>query len=159
MRSEKCRQVKEAPHQIKEFTLDAEVGPKLVTIQERQGSIRTALKFNRVDEENIDEDMEIEKLRKKLLRKYASVFKRDLGKEDRVAMDPVKIDLVDNSANMGNATTAVETARHLQDAAAEELFRLLKAGILEPVHHPTKNCSRAFFVQKISNMAPSKEDL
>ena len=96
MRSEKCRQVKEAPHQIKEFTLDAEVGPKLVTIQERQGSIRTALKFNRVDEENIDEDMEIEKLRKKLLRKYASVFKRDLGKEDRVAMDPVKIDLIDN---------------------------------------------------------------
>ena len=69
LRSEKCRQVKEAPHQIKEFTLDEEVGPKLVTIQERQGSNRTALKFNRVDEDNIDEDMEIEKLKKKLMRK------------------------------------------------------------------------------------------
>ena len=65
-----------------------------------------------------------------------------------MARDPVKINLIDNSANMGNATTAVETARHLQDAAAEELFRLLKAGILEPFHHPTKKCSRAFFVKK-----------
>ena len=38
---------------------------KLVTIQERQGSIRTALKFRRLDEETIDEGREIEKLRKK----------------------------------------------------------------------------------------------
>ena len=78
MRSKKCRLVKEAPHQIQE-PLDEEVAPKLVSIQERQGSIRTALKFNRVDEENIDEDIEVEKLRKKLLTKYASVFKRDLS--------------------------------------------------------------------------------
>ena len=92
--------------------------------------------------------MEIEKLRKRLLNKYSSVFKRDLEKEDRVNMDPVKINLINSSADMGNAMTAVETPRHLQDAAAEELSRLLKAGILEPVHHPTKNCSRAFFVQK-----------
>ena len=49
MRSQKCRQVKEAPHQIKEFNLDEGVGPKLVSIQERQGSIRTALKFNNID--------------------------------------------------------------------------------------------------------------
>ena len=63
-------------------------------------------------------------------------------------MDPVKINLIDSSKDMGNAMIAVETPRHLQEAAAEELSRLLKAGILEPVHHPTKNCSRAFFVQK-----------
>ena len=41
-----------------------------------------------------------------------------------------------------------ETPRHLQEAAAKELARLLKAGCLEPVHHPTSTCSRAFFVQK-----------
>ena len=99
MRSEKCRQVKETPHQVKEFTPDAGVGPKLVSIQERQGSIRTALKFNNI--EPIDEDIEIEKLRKILLRKYAFVFKRDLGKEDRVDMDPVKINLINSSADMG----------------------------------------------------------
>ena len=92
--------------------------------------------------------MEIEKLRKRLLSKYSSVFKRDLGKEDRVNIDPVKINLINSLADMGNAMTAVETPRHLQDAAAEELSRLLKAGILKPVPHPTKNCSRAFFVRR-----------
>ena len=79
---------------------------------------------------------------------YTSVFKRDLGKEDRVRMDPVKVNLIDSSKDNGNAMIAVETPRHLQDAASEELSRLLKAVILEPVHHPTKNCSRAFFVEK-----------
>ena len=63
-------------------------------------------------------------------------------------MDPVKVKLIDSSRNMGNAMIPVETPRHLQDAASRELSRLLKAGILEPVHHPTKNCSRAFFVEK-----------
>ena len=57
-----------------------EVGPKLTTIQERQGSLRSSLQFHRHDEENIDEDLDVEKLRKKLMRKYSSVFKRDLGK-------------------------------------------------------------------------------
>ena len=63
-------------------------------------------------------------------------------------MDPVKVELVDSSRDMGNAMIPVETPCHLQDAAAEELARLLKSGRLEPVHHPTNNCSRAFFVQK-----------
>ena len=45
----------------------------------------------------------MEKIRKKLLRKYASVFKRDLGKEDRIHMDPVKVELIDESRTMGNA--------------------------------------------------------
>ena len=58
MRSEKCRQVKEAPHRIQE-PLDEEVVTKLVTIQERQGSIRSALQFKKVDEDNIDKDIEI----------------------------------------------------------------------------------------------------
>ena len=65
-----------SPYQIQEFTLDSEVGPKLVSIQERQGSIRSALKFHKVNEETIDEDQDVEKLRKKLLRKYAAVFRK-----------------------------------------------------------------------------------
>ena len=36
----------------------------------------------------------------------------------------------------------------MQDAAAEELARLLKGGCLEPVHHPSSTCSRAFSIQK-----------
>ena len=135
----------------------SEVGPKLVTIQERQGSVRSALQFHKVNEETIDEDQNVEKLRKKLLRKYSAVFKRDLGKDDRVNLDPVKIELIDNSRDMGNAMIPAETPHHLQDAAAEELARLLKSGCLEPVHHPTENCSRAFFVQKTRRTAQSKQ--
>ena len=96
----------------------------------------------------MDEDQNVEKLRKKRLRKHAAVFKRDLGPEDRVNLDPVKVELIDSSRDMGNAMIPVETPRHLQDPAAEELARLLKSGCLEPVHHPTDNCSRVFFVQK-----------
>ena len=52
--------------------------------------------------------MDVEKLRKKLLKKYTAVFHRDLDKEDRVKMDPVKMSLVDSSADMGNAIIAVD---------------------------------------------------
>lgn len=40
------------------------------------------------------------------------------------------------------------TPRHLQQVADKELKKLLKAGVLEPVEHPTNWCSRSFFVQK-----------
>ena len=90
----------------------------------------------------------MEKIRKKLLRKYASVFKRDLDKEDRITIDPVRVELIDESRTMGNAMIPTEMPRHLQDAAAEELAQSLKSGCLEPVHHPTSTCSQAFFVQK-----------
>ena len=73
----------------------------------------------------------MEKIRKKILRKYASVFKRDLEKEDRIHMDPVKVELIDDSRTMGNCMIPTETRRHLKDAAAEELARLLKGGCLE----------------------------
>ena len=80
--------------------------------------------------------------------KYASVFKRDLGKEDRVRTDPVKVELIDENRDMGNVMVPTETPRHLQAAADKELQRLLKAGCLEPVNHPTRTCSRAFFIMK-----------
>ena len=118
MRSESYRNVKKDTNLIKEFTLDAEVGPMLVSIQERQGSIRSALQFNWVDEETFDEDHDVEKLRMKLRKKYAPVLKHDLGPKDRVDMDPVKVEVVDESKGMGNAMIAVETPCHLQDAAA-----------------------------------------
>ena len=51
-------------------------------------------------EEPIDEDQDMEKLRKKLLRKYSSVFKRDLGKEDRININPVKIELIDEPSSL-----------------------------------------------------------
>ena len=64
--------------------------------------------------------------------------------------------VVDESKDMGNAMIAVETPWHLQNAAADELARLLKSGCLEAVHHPTNNCSSAFFVKKNNKTAPSR---
>ena len=113
LKEDKCRKVQQSPYQIKEFTLDSEVGPKLVTIQERQGSVRSALQFTRVNKKTIDEDQDVEKLRRKLLRKYAAVFKRDLGKEDRVNLGPVKIELIDSFRDMDNVMIPAETPRHL----------------------------------------------
>ena len=87
-----------------------------------------------MNEETIDEDQDEEKLRKKLPRKYSAVFKRDLGKEDRINIDPVKIELIDESRDMGNAMIPSGTPRHLQDAAAEEqrpLFRARNPGRFE----------------------------
>ena len=84
-----------------------------MSIQESQGSLRSALQFHRVNEETIDEDEDVEKLRKKLLRKYAAVFKRDLGKEDRVNLGPVKIELIDSFRDMDNVMIPAETPRHL----------------------------------------------
>ena len=86
---------------------------------------------------------------KKLLRKYSAVFKRDLGKEDRINIDPVKIELIDESRNMGNAMIPSETPRYLQDAVAEGLARLLKSGC---------NCSSVFFVQKTQKTELSRQD-
>ena len=68
LKKEKSRKVQQnpSPYQVKEFALDSEVGPKLVTIQERQGSIRSALKFHKVNEETIDEDQDVEETPKKV---------------------------------------------------------------------------------------------
>ena len=79
-----------------------------MSIQESQGSLRSALQFHRVNEETIDEDEDVEKLRK-----YAAVFKRDLGKEDRVNLGPVKIELIDSFRDMDNVMIPAETPRHL----------------------------------------------
>ena len=42
----------------------------------------------------------MEKLRKKLLRKYSSVFKRDLDKGYRINIDPVKIEVIDEPSSL-----------------------------------------------------------
>ena len=108
---------------------DTQVGPKLATIQERQGSIRSSLKFHKVNEESIDEDLDVEKIRKKLMRKYASVFKKDLGREDRVRMDPVKVELIDETKVMGNCMIPTEAKSRLSGASPPPYLNMFK-GIL-----------------------------
>ena len=47
----------------------------LVDILERQGSIRTSMKFHAVDEDTVDLDRELAKIKARLLKKYHMVFK------------------------------------------------------------------------------------
>ena len=69
---------------------------------------------------------------------------------DRLNIPPVKILVNDDPREPVNTMTAIETPRHLQDAANTELSRLQKSGCLEPMSHPTEWCSRTFFVQKLT---------
>ena len=61
MRADSYRSVREDIPEIRESIPEGEVGPKLVTIRERQGSVRSKLQFHRVDEETIDEDQDVAK--------------------------------------------------------------------------------------------------
>ena len=68
----------------------------LVDILERQGSIRTSMKYHAVDEDTIDIDRELAKIKTRLLRKYHMVFKDELDKNDRLDIEPLKLELIDN---------------------------------------------------------------
>ena len=92
-----------------------------MNIRERQGSIRSHTKFNKVDEDNIDLDQDIAKLKTKLMVEFGDVFKRDLGPDNRLNIPPVVVEVVDNPNTPYNCMPSIETA------VKEELSRLLKS--------------------------------
>ena len=95
-------------------------------------------------------DSDISKLKKRLLSEFHDVFKKDLWPEDRLNIELVKVQMVDNPSTPYNCMIAIKIPNHLQSAAKEELSRLLKSGCLELVSHQTKWCCQAFLVQTIS---------
>ena len=86
----------------------------LVDILERQGSMRTSMKFHAVDEDTVDIDRDLAKIKARLLRKYHMVFKDDLDKNDRLDIDPIRLELVDNYEDIHptNHMTPFATPRH-----------------------------------------------
>ena len=70
------------------------------TLQERVGSMRSKLEMNQLTEEDWEEERKCEELKKQWLRDFRDIFKEDLGKEDRIDIDPIKIDLVENHADI-----------------------------------------------------------
>jgi hypothetical protein len=105
---------------------------KLVEIKERKGSERTSIKFKRSQEEqsDIENNNEMHLLKKQLEKEFSDVFKKNLDKDDRIKMDPVKIETIPNAKAIRphNAYTPIETPIHMQSAANAELSRILKAG-------------------------------
>ena len=91
--------------------------------------MRTSMKFHAVDEDTVDIDRELAKIKARLLRKYHMVFKDDLDKNDRLDVDPIRLELVDNYEDIHptNHMTPFATPRHLQAAADKELNKLLEA--------------------------------
>ena len=53
-------------------------------ILEKQGSIRSSVKFHSVDEDTIDIDTELAKIKTRLMKEYHMVFKDELDKNDRL---------------------------------------------------------------------------
>ena len=69
---------------------------ELYTLQERVGSLRTHLEMKEMSEEDWEDEKRCSDLKKAWLKDFPEVFKEDLGREDRINMEPIVIDLVDN---------------------------------------------------------------
>ena len=128
----------------------------MVDINERVGSWRTHIKFNQVTEEQFEQDHEVSvyaHLRNKLLKMFPDVFKENLDPEDRLNIDPIKIELKEGHEQIPkyNARMPIPTPRYLEKAADKELERILRSGALEEVTWPTDSACRAFFVQKLGS--------
>ena len=92
---------------------------RLCTLQERVGSLQSQLSFKQVNEEEWKEEKECEEIRKAWLRDYPQVFKEDLSKEDRIQMDPVVVELIENHENIEvyHPKACNEVRTYLKDAA------------------------------------------
>ena len=129
----------------------------MYTLQERIGSLRSHLSFKQENEEEWKEENECEEIRKAWLKDYPHVFKEDLTREDRIEMDPVKVQLVEDheSIEIYHPKACNEVPAYLKSAADKELSRMLEGGLLEPVHEFSPIVSRGFFVEK--KTAPGEE--
>ena len=93
------------------------------------------MKFNDVSEEDFETERILQKMRERLLKKYSDVFKSDLGPKDRIRIDPIKVETIENIDNFKahSAFTPIEITIFLQKL----LSKMIKAGFLEPVDHTT----------------------
>ena len=82
--------------------------------------------------------------KKQWLRDFADILKEYLAKEDRIDIDPIKIDLVDNHEEIHTSKpkTAMDVSPFMEAAAKKELARMIDAGMLEEIDYYTENLSR-----------------
>ena len=112
--------------------------------------MRSKLEMTEMTEDDWEEEKKCQDLKKQWIREFSDVFKEDLGKEDRIDIEPIKIDLVDNHQDIHvfHPTTAVDISPYMEAAARKELARMLNAGMIEEIQGYTKNLSHGFFVEK-----------
>ena len=85
------------------------------------------------------------KLKNKILKKYADVFKDKLEKTDRVNIPPVKLQ-IDESRKIPpvHINKPFDVSYHLRKPAKEEFREMVNAGIIVPNNEPSDWCSQAF---------------
>ena len=88
---------------------------------------------------------ECKKLKNKILRKYADVFKDKLDKTDRVNIPPVKLQ-IDESRNIPpvHINKPFDVSYHMRKPAKEEFREIIEAGIIVPNNEPLDWCRQAF---------------
>ena len=86
---------------------------ELCTLQERVGSLRTHLEMKEMNEEEWEDERACNNLKKKWLRDYPGVFKEDLDINDRIEMEPVEVDLVENHQDSSDADAEAEAEADL----------------------------------------------
>ena len=94
----------------------------------------------------LEDEKRYQELKQAWLRDFPEVFKEDLGKEDRIDMDPVVIDLVPNHEEIQvfHPKLSVDVPAYMQKAAQKELQRMLTAGMLEPISGYTEHVSNSW---------------
>ena len=114
---------------------------ELFTIQEKVGSFRTHLEMKEMSDEDWQDEKRCSDLKKAWMRDFPEVFKEDLGREDRIEMESIVVDLVNNHKDIHvfHPTTGVEVLADMQEAAKTELQRMLNAGMIEPISGYTEN--------------------
>ena len=95
---------------------------ELFTLQERVGSLRSRIELKEMNEEEWEDEKRCQELKQVWLRDFPEVFKEDLGKEDRIDMDPVVIDLEPNHEEMQvfHPKLSVDVPAYMQKAAQKE---------------------------------------
>ena len=94
--------------------------------------MRSKLEMNELTEDDWEEERKCHELKKQWLGDFRDIFKEDLGKEDRIDIDPIKIDLVENHADIHTfkSKTAMDVSPYMIDA-----------GMLEEIDYYTENLS------------------
>ena len=87
-----------------------------------------------MNKEEWEDEKACNELREKWLVDYDDVFKEDLEETDRIQMEPVVVDLVENHQEIEtyHPKTPLDVPAYLEEAARKELQRMLTAGMLEP---------------------------
>ena len=82
------------------------------------------------------------------MRDFSDVFIDELTVEDRIAGDPIKLEVLEGDIKPVHCWSPATVSIHHEKEARRVVENKVKAGILEEVSWPTSWCSRSFFIEK-----------